>query len=134
MMIKEYSYGAVIYKRINNELFFLVEYMGLGHVSLPKGHIEKDESVEDCVKREIFEELGIKVDVDYKKSRTITYSPKENVIKDVTFFIATNQVGDIIVDNNEVIKAEYLNYQNALDILTYNSDKETIKWAYEILR
>jgi len=132
-MIKEYSYGAVIYKKESNKLLYLIEHMSLGHISLPKGHIEKNETIEECVKREMYEELKIDVTIDYKESKTITYSPKENVIKDVTFFIGVSNTKDITVDNFEVINASYYNFNDALNLLTFNKDKEVLTWANEIL-
>ena len=44
IMIKEKSCGAVVYKIINNQYYFLIEKMKRGHFSIPKGHVEKGET------------------------------------------------------------------------------------------
>ncbi len=132
-MKQEYSYGAVIYKIIDDNLYFLIEKMGLGHISLPKGHIEEGETKEECVKREIFEELGIHIKLDTSFSKTITYSPYPEIIKDVTFYLATPLDEDIRVDNSEVVDAKWLPFINALQALTFQSDKNVLEAAKEII-
>ncbi|MCR5741958.1 MAG: NUDIX domain-containing protein, partial [Gammaproteobacteria bacterium] len=125
---KELSYGAVIYSEKNGKREFLLEKMGLGHTSLPKGHIEKGETPIECVKREIREELGINdIEIDSTFSNTITYSPKLNVIKDVVFYTAkVDRDVKITIDNKEVVAYEWKEYNDALASLTHDSDKETL--------
>ena len=43
---------------INNNKALIIDR--LGHKDLPKGHIEKGETIEECAKREVEEECGIK--------------------------------------------------------------------------
>lgn len=132
-MKKEYSYGAVLYKVENGEVLFLVEHMGLGHTSLPKGHIEEGESIEDCVHRELLEELGIHIKLDTSFSKTISYSPYPDILKDVTFFLATPLDEEIKVDHDEVVSAEWLNFMQALQALTFPSDKDVLEEAKEVI-
>ena len=49
----EKSCGAVIYTVQNGTRFYLVEQMQKGHVSLCKGHVEKDETELQTAEREI---------------------------------------------------------------------------------
>lgn len=125
-LIKEYSYGAVVYKKVNDKIYYLIEWMGLGHISLPKGHIEKGESKEDCAKREVFEETGLKVKLDTSFEKTISYSPYYEVIKNVTFYLAKPLSDNIKVDNKEVICVKWLPLERALNALTYDTDKEVL--------
>lgn len=48
----------------NGTLYFLVEHMIQGHTSIPKGHVEGDETEEETAVREIREETGLKVKLD----------------------------------------------------------------------
>ena len=133
---KEYSYGAVLYRRSNknNELEYCLLKMGLGHLSLPKGHIEEGETPLECVKREIKEELGVDVLIDDNFKHTITYSPYEGVLKDVTFNVGTVKVGEVIrVDGDEVRDIMWLNYKEAQKHLTYDADKEVLKAAHKYI-
>ena len=132
-MKKEYSYGAVVYQYIDNKLVFLIEYMTLGHISLPKGHIEKGETPIQCTIREIKEETNLDVDVDTSFSRVITYLPKPNVSKDVTFFLATPKTFDLKPQLEEVIDMKWVSYEEALSLLSFKSDQETVKAAYQAI-
>lgn len=132
-MKKEYSYGAVIYKKENNDFLFLIEHMTLGHNSLCKGHIEKGETEIECALREIKEETNLNVILDTNFRYTITYSPQVNIIKDVTFFIATIKEENIIVQKEEVLSTSWLDFDNAIKELTFDTDKEVLKAAYNYL-
>ena len=105
--------------------------MGLGHTSIPKGHIEANETIEECVKREIREELSLEINLDMNFSHLITYSPSNGILKDVTFYVSTITGGDIKVDNKEVIDTVWLKYEDAINALTYESDKEVLEDAIE---
>jgi len=87
-MKKEKSCGAVVYRRGAKGLEILVEYMGMGHVSIPKGHVEPGESEEETALREIWEETALRVRLDTGFRRVISYSPAPGVEKDVVFFVA----------------------------------------------
>lgn len=130
-MKHEYSYGAVVYKKINNEIFFLIEHMKLGHISLPKGHIEVGETEEECALREIKEETNLDVTLDTSFRYKITYSPSEGIIKDVIFFLATPISESIVPQEIEVSSLEWLDYKKAYEILTFDTDKNTLSAAYE---
>ena len=125
-MRKERSYGAVVYKKENGEYLYLIEYMRLGHISLPKGHIEEGETPLECTLREIREETNLKVEVDMNFSHTITYSPKPDTIKDVTFFVAEAKSSDLVPQPEEVSSLAWMKKEDALKVLTFQSDKDTL--------
>ena len=131
--IKEYSYGAVVYRDRNGKREYLVEVMGRGHISLPKGHINEGETEVECARREIKEEVGLEVLIDDKFRRTITYYPQPGVLKDVTFFSAKALSEEIKVDNLEVKDALWMSYNDAYSHLTHESDKETLRLCDEYL-
>lgn len=130
-MKKEKSCGAVIYKIENNEIKYLILHMRLGHLSSCKGHVEKNETEEETAYREINEETGLEVKIDTGFKKIITYSPKENTIKDVIFFIAEVLSKNDPIDkhDDEVFSFEWLSFLNAYEALTYQSDKDTLNEA-----
>lgn len=133
-MKHEQSYGAVVYTYKDHQLYILIEFMTLGHVSIPKGHIEKGETPLLCTLREIKEETNLDVEVDMKDfSHTVTYSPYPDVIKDVTFFLAKPISFHIKVQPEEVKEAKWLPFDRALASLTYETDKETLRLAYPVI-
>ena len=94
-MIKEKSCGAVIYKIIDNQVYFLVEKMQRGHYALTKGHVENNETEVETATREIKEETNLDVIIDTNFREVISYSPYEGCIKDVVYFIAKATSDDI---------------------------------------
>ncbi len=132
-MKKEYSYGAVVYKKEKDEIYVLIEHMALGHISLPKGHIEEGETPYECALREIKEETNLDVDLDTTFSYTITYSPKEGVSKDVTFYLATVKNEELIPQLNEVSFLEWMEIKKAIKAVTFQTDKDTLLSAYSHL-
>ena len=59
----EKSCGAVVFTRINNEItYLLIQNLG-GTYGFPKGHVEQGETEEQTALREIFEEVGLRVEL-----------------------------------------------------------------------
>lgn len=133
VMKKEKSCGAVVFRREKGGLVFLIETMALGHISLPKGHVENGETEEETARREIWEETGLRARVDTRFRHTIRYSPRPGVEKDVVFFTAEAEEGDITPQPEEVRKAEFLPMEETLGLLTYASDREVLRAAEEYL-
>ena len=132
-MKKEQSYGVVVYKVDEGQVYYLIEHMVKGHVSIPKGHIEKGETPLECTLREIKEETNLDVDVDMNFSRTITYCPEPDVVKDVTFFIARAKTFDLKAQPEEITSLDWMLFADAYEALTYDTDKETLKEADDYL-
>lgn len=129
-MIKEKSCGAVTYKIINNQYYFLIEKMKKGHFSIPKGHVEKGESELETAYREIKEETNLEVIIDDTFREVSTYSPYEGCIKDVVFFVAKIISDEVINQECEVSEIYFYPFDKAYNILTHKSDKEVLLKAY----
>jgi 8-oxo-dGTP pyrophosphatase MutT (NUDIX family) len=135
-MKKEKSCGAVVYKYQNNQLLFLLIKSKKGHhFSFPKGHVENDETEVETALREIKEETNLDVLVDTGYRNVITYSPMENVLKDVIYFVATPiSEAKVIVQEAEVSSAKWLYYSQALKQVTHDNEKQVLIKAYEYLK
>ena len=125
-MKKEYSYGAVVYQYKNGQIVYLIEHMALGHVSLPKGHIEKGETPVMCAKRELKEETNLDVEIDTSFQYVITYLPKPDVSKDVTFFLGKPTTLDLKPQLEEVESLEWVTLNQALSLFTFQTDKDVL--------
>lgn len=125
----EKSCGAVVYKIEEGMLLFLVEHMVQGHTSIPKGHVEGNETEEETASREIREETGLEVKLDTVFRYDIYYSPEEGVRKQVIFFTAEVISGDMRNQECEVTSLEWLPYDKAIEAVTYDTDKDVLSHA-----
>lgn len=132
-MKKEKSCGAVIYKYENSKLYILLLKHNQGHWSFSKGHIENEETEKETALREIKEETNLDVCIDNNFRYLTTYSPKENTIKDVVYFVATPLNDDIKIQEKEISEISWYSAIEALDKITYDNDKQVLKKTIEYL-
>lgn len=125
----EKSCGAIIFDKDK----ILVIQQKEGHWGFPKGHVEEGETEVETAVREIKEETNLDVEINEKFRYVETYSPAEDVEKDVVFFVAKKIGGDIQVQEEEVNKAQWLTCEEAMEVLTYVSSKNVLKKVMEDL-
>ena len=125
----EKSCGAVVYQFRKHQIWFLVEHMIQGHTSIPKGHVEGEETEEETAVREIREETGLEVRLDTVFRDEISYSPYTGIQKQVIFFAAEALPGDMKNQESEVSSLEWLPYDDAIRTVTYDQDREVLKHA-----
>lgn len=133
-MIKEKSCGAVIFKNFNGKNKYLVLEMQKGHFSLCKGHQEGLETDIETATREIKEETNLDVRFFDNFKEKITYSPYEGCIKDVYFFLAEALDSNFTIQLSEVKHAYWFTYDEALERLTYEADKNVLVKAQDYLK
>ena len=121
----EKSCGAIV---IKNNRVLVVEHIK-GHIGFPKGHVEGNETEEATAIREVKEETGIDIKVDTSHRYTVHYSPKENVSKEVVFFLGEEIGGSLSPQFSEVIDAYYMPIEEACEKVTYDSVKDVFKQA-----
>lgn len=126
----EKSCGSVIYKLENKSIYILLIKHNKGHWSFPKGHMETGETEYQTAIREVKEETNLDIKIYDGFRYVTTYSPKENVIKDVVYFLSTPINSEIKPQLEEVQKIEWVSENEAKNIVTYEED---IKILYEAL-
>ena len=132
-MKHEKSCGAVVYRMEEGQLFFLVEHMKMGHISIPKGHVEGNETEEETARREIKEETNLDVRMDTAFRHEISYSPASGILKQVVFFAAEAVSMEMKNQECEVSGLEWLPHDEAVRAVTYDTDKEVLSHAAEYL-
>lgn len=132
-MIREKSCGAVVYTEIDGETHYLIVRMRKGHFGMAKGHVEAGETEAQTAEREIKEETGLTVKVDTNFRRSIMYRPYAGCLKDVIFFVAHSSSTDTVPQQEEISSIRWATYDDALNILTYENDKDVLKHAREYL-
>ena len=132
----ERSAGAVIFRKENKKIYYLLLHYQSGHWDFPKGNIEKGEKLEDTVKREVKEEAGIeeiKFVPDFKEVIKYFYKLKgKNIFKIVTFFLAESQTKEVKI-SWEHIGYKWLPFEQALEQLTFKNAKGILKKAHHFL-
>ena len=125
-MKKEKTCGVIVFKRIEREIFILMVQHNAGHWGMPKGHVEGDETEYETALREVYEETGIKAKIIDGFRTVITYSPKNDVIKDVVFFVGCPINDCISAQIDEVSKVEWVNIGEVYKLIQYNDVKNII--------
>ena len=133
-MIYEKSCGAVIYTERDGGRLYLVEQMRKGHFSLCKGHVEAGETELQTAEREIWEETGLRVAFADGFRETIAYSPYEDCMKTVVFFLARADSVEVTAQEEEVREIRWLSLEDALATLSFESDRETVRKAEAFLK
>ncbi len=129
-MIFEKSCGAVVYYEVpGEERRYMILKMQKGHVSLCKGHVEGEETEHQTACREIFEETGLEVSFCGDFRETIEYSPYPGAWKTVVFFLAQTSSLNTRAQEAEVSGIFFLPLSEALEALTYESDRDVLRKA-----
>jgi len=142
-MPKETSAGAVVFRRENSKIYYLLLHYEAGHWDFPKGHIEKDEKEEDTVKREVTEETGIEdikiiegfkewIKYFYRKTYGLNEDEKKKVpwtFKIVTFYLAEAKTEEVKI-SFEHTGFKWLPYKEAIEQITFKKAKEILKKAH----
>ena len=133
----EKSAGAVVFRRENSKIYYLLLHYKLGHWGFPKGIIEKREGIEDAAKREIKEEAGIE-DIQFipgfKKSMEYFFKLKgKTIFKIATFLLAETKSREVKL-SFEHKDYTWLEYEDALERLAFKNAKEILKKAHKFLK
>lgn len=130
----ERSYGAIVSRMKSQQEYLLVHHLH-GHWDIPKGHPNPHESHQEAARREVHEETGYRIGIVDGFSETIEYRLPSGTPKRVTLFLGEVESYDKKHkgDPEEIIRVEWVDYQTALDRMTYQNSKEVLRKAHEIL-
>ena len=98
-IVQEKSCGAVVFYDAPGGRLYLIEEMRGGHFAMPKGHVEAGETEAETAEREIREETGLSVSVETS------------------------------VQAEELRSISWLPYEEALQRLSYENDREILRQA-----
>lgn len=141
MVKREFSAGAVIFRRAGKNIFYLIlHYHFKGdYWDFPRGNIEKRETAQQAAAREIKEETGIG-EKDFKfvegflEKSTWFYQWKgERVFKQAKYFLAETNKKDVKI-SDEHLEFEWLEFDDALKQLTYDNGRQVLKAAHKFLQ
>jgi bis(5'-nucleosidyl)-tetraphosphatase len=135
-LFHEKSCGAVVSLK-NSEVNYLLLRYGAGHWDFVKGNVEPNESEKDTVIRELREETGI-VDArfidDFREKIEYFYRRQGATIhKEVIFFLIETHTEKVKL-SYEHVGYTWLNYQRAMEKLTFKNAKDVLQKAHELLK
>lgn len=126
----------VVYRVVNKRRVYLILKRKLhwrGY-EFPKGGIEDGESELDTVKREVFEETGLKIKniKNYNKKGKYDFVrelPDRKGVSGQAYSLYSVEVGegDVVFDKHEHSGFQWLSYIDALKILSKPNQKECLK-------
>jgi 8-oxo-dGTP pyrophosphatase MutT (NUDIX family) len=135
-VIREFSAGGVVVRRMQGRPFVAVVRVRDQILALPKGHPDGDESAAEAARREVREETGLEAepverlgDVKYWYVRD-----GERVMKIVAFFLFRYRSGSVENHDHEVEEALWIPLADAPARLAYKGEREMAAAAISRLR
>jgi len=135
-MLHEKSCGAVVFFKHIQVRYLLLQYEA-GHWDFVKGNVEPNESEADTVLRELKEETGImatQLIEGFREQIQYFYRRQGDTIqKEVVFYLIQADTERVEL-SFEHIGYEWLDYQHALERLTFKNAKEVLQKAHAFLQ
>ena len=131
----EKSCGAIVFTKIDDEIKYVLVCNLNGVYSFPKGHMENNETEKQTALREIFEEVGLKVNIvdGFKEKVEYLLPNKENTLKEVVYFLAEYKQQKISYQKEELSNAILVNYDKAIGLFQFENNKQLLKKANDFL-
>ena len=135
------SAGGVVYRKCDDNKIrvALIRDQNTHNWILPKGRIEKGESLEDTSIREVKEETGLRnIELIAKIGKT-NYSfrtkKKDKFTKEVHFFLYEDIKGDekICVEVENFDKGQWFTKEEALERIGFKAQKKILNKAFKII-
>jgi 8-oxo-dGTP pyrophosphatase MutT (NUDIX family) len=136
-VLHERSAGGLVLKRERGSYFGLIIGRATPRIwSLPKGHVEPDETIEDAATREVLEETGIQGTIVVKLSdiRYWFYANRMKHSKIVHFFLMRYVSGTPTPLLSEVDEAKWVALDELPDVLTHVNERRLVEIAQTIVK
>ena len=133
-MTKTRSCGAVIYRKLQGRiLFLLLKHTNGNHWSLAKGHTESGETELQTALREIDEETGLSVKLKQGFREAIRYNPTSGIEKTVVFFLAKARGKKLNLQKSEISNGVWLELEDSLKLISHKDTAEVLRRAHQFL-
>lgn len=140
-MKEELSAGGVVYKfeddKISPKILLCYQKKLSGNKAycLPKGHIEAGESTEEAALREVFEETGIKAEIEVPLSEiNYIFTEKGEKVKKTVVFFLMRMLSQSFQPNDETEDVAWCSEKEALELDKYTTEQDVIKMAFKLLK
>lgn len=130
----EKSCGAIVYKMEKGDLKYLLVHQNNGVWSFPKGHMENNENEIETALREVKEETNIDIQIIDGFRNSISYIIEDKKVnKEVVYFVAIPKNDKLFMQESEIDEVKWLDYETALNMITYDSAKKVLINAYKFI-
>ena len=130
-MKEEKSCGCII---IENNKVLLVYEKGRNFWGFPKGHVEENETEIQTAIREVKEEVNLDVKINENKRYVMNYLIGEDINKTTVLYLAEKTGGTLKKQEDEIGDAKWCNFDEALELLTFDNSKKVLKEVIETLK
>jgi 8-oxo-dGTP pyrophosphatase MutT (NUDIX family) len=130
------SAGGVAFRRAGYQVqIAIVSVKPSLRWQLPKGIVDPGETMQVTAVREVREEAGIETDlldlietVQYWYQR-VQYGKRIRYHKYVHFFLLKYRAGDVADHDHEVAESRWVNFDEALEMLAFKSERDVVEKA-----
>jgi 8-oxo-dGTP pyrophosphatase MutT (NUDIX family) len=132
--VKEYTAGGVVFRRVENDgIEILMIQDRMGRWTIPKGHVEEGESLEQTALREVAEETGLtQFRLGEKLDKLHFFYRKEGKLIFMTTFVflmeALGDTDNVIPEDSEgIVDAKWFDYEKALGLIEYRDTERLFR-------
>ncbi len=131
----ERSCGAVVFTRKEGRPLFVIVQEMAGAYSFPKGHMEGGETEEETARREVFEEIGLRLPFlpGFREQDEYDLAERPGFRKRVTYFLAEFADEALTPRPGEIRDILLLPYEQALTCFKHESSRRILAAAYDYL-
>ena len=131
--VREYTAGGVVFRRRGDEIDILMIQDRLGRWTIPKGHVEPGEKIEQTAVREVTEETGL---TDLKLGEKLDklhffYRKEGKLIFMTTYVFLMEALGDndavIVEDSEGIVDAKWFPQEEALRLIEYRDTERLFR-------
>ena len=134
-MTYEKSCGAVVFTRSNSKIQYLLISNLSGIYGFPKGHVEAGETEEQTALREVFEEVGLRINLvsGFRSEDEHPIPQKVNTIKQIVYFLGEYSKQEFTYQKEELSNALLVDYETAMSLFQFDSSKRILTEANNFL-
>ena len=139
-MLYEKSCGAVVFRDETTDLgeskryVLMIKQSQASRFSFPKGHVESGECETDTAEREVREETSVAIKITDSFRKTVSYSPRPGVKKQVVYFVALTDIKDIKPQEGEIVEVRWVDVNKAAHLLGHANDRRVFSMALEYIK
>ena len=135
-MKKEKSCGAVVFTRDGGKIQYVIIKSTEGIFGFPKGHVENDETETQTALREIFEEVGLTVELidGFREETSHTFARNDvQIMKQVVYFLGEFSSQTPVRLESELDGVYLMDYDEAMASFQFENSKQILTAAHKYL-